>query len=260
MRVTVRCLSLAAACFSLLAACSSTPIDDDQSAAGATSGGTAGTAGSAGGTTSTPTPRPCSGALRQSLSLVDEVSTATVKTLSETGDERTLYVDASVGGIDGQDTHPWVYISLATGQSVAVTDLDALDSTAWDLAFKRSVVRTNSGDGGPGIGGAIRIALAWDKVDTSTLGNKTLPIEEWFDEDCTIVKDATNNLVTTFSDWSQYDEALHVLSPADAVYITAGADGSLYKLQILDYYSTATGTHGPATNSGHFKLRVAPLP
>ena len=257
MRVTVRCFLAAAGC-SLLIGCSSTPLTADQSGAGAASGGSS--AGSTGGNASNPTPRPCSGALKQSLSLVDEVSTAAVKTLAETGDERTLYVDASVGGIEGQDTHPWVYISLATGQAVAVTDLEAFDSTAWDLAFKRSVVRTNSGDGGPGNGGAIRIALAWDKVDSATLGNKPLPIEEWFDADCAIVKDATNNLVTTFSDWSEYDQATHVLAPADAVYITAGADGSLYKLAILDYYSTPTGTHGAATLSGHYKLRVAPLP
>ncbi len=255
MSMTVRCLGLAAY-LALFTGCSSAPIDDEENAAGAASGDPT---GSTGGTTSTATPRPCSGALRQSLSLVDEVSTAAVKTLSETGDERVLYVDASVDGIDGQDTHPWIYVSLSTGQAVAVTDLEAFDSSAWDLAFKRSVVRTNSGDGGPGTGGAIRIALAWDKVDAATLGNKTLPIEAWFDAECTIMKDSTNNLVTTFSDWSQYDEATHVLAPADVVYITAGADGSLYKLAILDYYSTPTGAHGAATLSGHYKLRVAPL-
>ncbi len=257
MGVMVRCF-LAAACLALFAGCSSTPITDDENAAGATSGSTDGTSGT-GGTSST-TPRPCSGALRQSLSLVDEVSTAALKILTETGDERTLYIDASVGGIDGQDTQPWIYVALATGKAVAVTDLEAFDSTAWDLAFKRSLLRTNSGDGGPGNGGAIRIALAWDKVDSATLGNKTLPIEEWFDAECAIKKDATNNLVTTFSDWSQYDEATHVLAPADAVYITGGADGTLYKLAILDYYSTPTGAHGAATLSGHYKLRVAPLP
>jgi HmuY protein len=256
MRMTYRGLGFAAACLALFAGCSSTPLGDDESAGGAA---TDGTSGSGTGGSASATPRPCSGALRQSLSLVDEVSTAAVKTLSEAGDERIVYVDASVGGIDGQDTHPWVYLSLATGQAVAVTDLEAFDSMAWDLALKRSTLRTNSGDSGPGKGGAIRVALAWDKVAASTLGNLPLPIEEWFDEECSIVKDATNNLVTTFSDWSEYDEATHVLAPADAVYITAGADGALYKLQILDYYSTATGTHGAATNSGHYKLRIAPL-
>jgi hypothetical protein len=257
MAVTLRYRGWASVCLALLVGCSSTPLDDKPGAAGADSGGTNGSGG--GGKPST-TPRPCSGALRQSLSLVDEVSDAAVKTLSEAGDERVLYVDASVGGLDRQDTRPWVYLSLATGQAVPVTHLEAFDSTAWDLAFKRAVVRTNGGDSGPGNGGAIRIALAWDDVDVATLGTKTLPVEQWFDEQCAIRTDATNNLVTTFSDWSQYDEATHVLSPADAVYITAAADGTLYKVAILDYYSTATGAHGAATASGHYKLRVAPLP
>jgi len=191
--------------------------------------------------------------------LVDEVSTGTISIISDTGADRTLYIDAAAGGINGQDNNPWIYLSLATGQAVAVTDIDALSSTAWDLAFKRFVVRTNSGDSGPGQGGAIRIALAWDKVDAATLGKQMLlPTETWFDADCNLNVDVNMELITTFSGWSQYDEALHVLNATpDVVYITAGGDGSLYKVAILDYYSTATGAHGTA--SGHYKVRVAPL-
>jgi hypothetical protein len=241
-----------------LGGCSSQAIETE--AAGGT-GGTAGSTSTTGGngTTVNPTPSACSAALRQSLSLVDEVSTAAVKTLSEANGERTLYIDASVGGLEGQDTHPWVYIALATGTAVAVTDLEALSSQAWDLAFKRSVVRTNSGDSGPGKGGAIRIGLPWDTVDKTTLGKKTLPVESWFDDDCMLTLDDALNLITTFSGWSMYNETEHVLSAApDVVFITGAADGTLYKVAVLDYYSTPTGTHG--TVSGRYKVRIAPLP
>lgn len=201
----------------------------------------------------------CSAALKQSLSLVDEVSTATVATLSTRGDERTLYVDASVGGLDGQDTNPWIYVSLETGLAVPVTDLSAFESLDWDLAFKRTVIRTNGGDSGPGTGGALRVGLAWDKVSRTTLGSKTVPAEAWFDDDCVIGLDSTNNLITTFSGWSEYDEVDHVVSAApDVVYITASAKGTLYKVQVEDYYSTPTGTHGNV--AGRYKLRTAPLP
>lgn len=254
MRMKLLSLALSGVALALVA-CTSEPIDDaepDTSASGSssTTGGKSGV---------DPTPSACSAALRQSLSLVDEVSTAAVSVLSEADEERTLYIDASVGGLDGQDTHPWVYIDLATGKAVAVTDLEALSSQAWDLAFKRSVVRTNSGDSGPGEGGAIRIALPWDAVDASTLGNKVLPTESWFDADCMLELDASQNLVTTFSGWSKYDEANHVLSAApDVVFITAAANGLLYKVSVLDYYSTPTGAHGSV--SGRFKVRTAPLP
>jgi hypothetical protein len=257
MKSRVLSFTLTAA-VTLLGGCSSKSLADDENAGG--SGNTAGTNNS-GGTANSG----CSAALKQTLSLVDEVSTASVIVLEQNGSEQTLYVDGSVGGIEGQDTHPWIYVSLATGQAVPETDVTAFSSTAWDLAFKRSVIRTNSGDSGPGHGGAIRIALPWDKVDTTTLGSKSVPPELWFDPGCKIRLDATNNIITTFSDWSQYDETNHVVSPApDVVYITAAADGSLYKVALLDYYSKPTGAHGIETgvknDSGHYKLRVAPLP
>lgn len=254
MQVKLAILTLASA-LALLVSCSSKPVGGDESSAGGTGGGASTTAGSSG---VDPTPSACSAALRQSLSLVDEVSTATVSILSESAGERTLYVDASVGGLSNQDARPWLYVALATGQAVAVTDLEALSSKAWDLAFKRSVVRTNGGDSGPGEGGAIRIALPWEQVDSSTLGAKALPVESWFDENCEVARDASMNLITTYSGWSEYDEANHVLSAApDVVYVTAGADGTLYKVELLDYYSTPTGTHG--TVAGRYKVRVAPL-
>jgi hypothetical protein len=202
---------------------------------------------------------PCSGALRQSLSLVDAVSTATVTLLSDNGSELVVYVDASVGGINGQDDFPWVYISLATGAGVAVGDIDALDSLDWDLALKRNIIRTNGGDSGPGQGGALRVALAWEDVDASTLGTRPVPVEDWFDDECNLTLSAdANELITTYSGWSQYDLQTHVLTPVDVVYLTQGADGSLYKVAILDYYSNPNGTQG--NTAGRYQLRIAPLP
>jgi hypothetical protein len=230
-----------------LLGCSSAPVDDAQAAAG----------GAGSGAPSGAMSRPCSATLKQVLSLVDGVSTANVAILSESSGERTLFVDAVAGGLDAKDKYPWVYVSLSTGQAVGLTDPQALTSTAWDLAFKRNLIRTNSGDSGPGHGGAIRIALAWDRVDRSTLGDKTLPIENWFDANCMLELGDTGEIITTFNSWDEYDEATHVLTPADAVYITAAADGTLYKLAILDYYSTPTGGHG--STAARFKLRVAPL-
>jgi len=258
MRVTLVTVAVASL-LATLCGCSSEAVDAEGAAGnGAAGSGATGGNATAGTASAEPTPRACSAALKQSLSLVNEVSTARVSIVSEDADERTLFIDASVGGLNGQDTHPWVYVTLATGDAVGVTDLEALSSSAWDLAFKRSVVRTNGGDSGPGSGGAIRVALPWDEVTRTTLGNKALPTEAWFDADCMLTLDSAQNLVTTFSGWSEYDEADHVLSAADVVFITAGADGALYKVGILDYYGTPTGAHG--TVAGRYLVRVAPLP
>jgi hypothetical protein len=191
--------------------------------------------------------------------LVEAASTATVSVLEESAAERIVYVDATAGGLDGQDENPWVYLSLSSGEGVALDDVGALTSTAWDLALKRFVIRTNSGDSGPGQGGAIKVTLPWVDVDQGTLGSRDVLTENWFDDDCNLTVDAsTGDLITTFSGWSEYDEATHVLAPADAVFLTRAADGSLYKVAILDYYSNPNGTHG--STPGRYRLRIAPLP
>jgi HmuY protein len=244
-----------------IAGCSSTPLDDtnDEAAAGGADGSPGSDGGAGGGDSSPkPEPNPCQGALRQSLGLVDELSGGAVATLEADETEAKIFVDASAGGVDGQDRFPWVYLSLERGAAAALTDLEALESTEWDLAFKRFVVRTNGGDSGPGRGGALRVALTWDDVDQSTLGDVVLPQESWFDDECNLTTDENGELITTFSGWSQYDQAAHVLTPANVVFITAAADGSLYKVAIEDYYATPSGQ--PGNVAGRYLLRVAPLP
>lgn len=233
-------------CLSL--GCDSTPVGAEADGA---NGGT-----SQGGSDAGSSSR-CTAALKQSLSLVDAVSESEVVAL-ETSPELLLYVDASAGGLSGTDQFPWVYVSLVRGEAVALTDLEALSSRAWDLALKRFVLRTNGGDSGPGAGGALRLTLPWESVEKATLGERALPTEQWLDEDCNLTTGETQELLTTFSGWYQYDAGSHRLTPLEATYLVRGGDGALYKLAVLDYYANADGSHG--TRDGHFKLRIAALP
>ncbi len=244
----------------LTAGCGSTAIDaqgmggtGSSSAGGDPTDMKGGTAGAASVTMSA-----CSGALRQTLGLVSEQSEGEVAVLEgDAASEMVLYVDASAGGVGGRDGYPWVYVSLASGTSVPLTDLEALTSNAWDLAFKRFVVRTNGRDSGPGAGGALRVSLPWASVDASTLGSRALPTEDWFDDDCNLTVDPNGELVTTFTGWSMYNEATHTLSAGPFVFLVRGAQGALYKVAILDYYSSPSGKQGSL--AGRYKLRVAPL-
>jgi hypothetical protein len=240
------CVSLI---MSLALGCASEPLDEPEG-------------GNASGGTGSQTPPvymgACSAALRQELGLVDARAEAEVTVLETNGSERTVYVDASAGGFGEQDMSPWVYVSLATGTRVEIGDMEALESADWDVAFKRFVLRNNSGDSGPGQGGALRIGLPFDTVNLETLGDRELPTEAWFDADCNLTQDDSGAPVTTFSGWSEYDQAAHVLTPApDVTYLVSGGTGKLYKLAILDYYATPTGTTG--TVAGRFLLRVSPL-
>jgi hypothetical protein len=257
-RIAVQCTPLALAL--VLGACTSEALDNNAGSGGAGGAASAkgGSSGASGTTHSGGNGSGCSAALRQAITLVDKVTPGNVTLLGETAGEKLIYVDASTGGIGGQDIQPWVYLSLRTGKRVDLTDLEALNSTVWDLALKRAVLRTNSGDSGPGAGGAARVMQSYTQLSAANADTITLEVETWFDSDCTLLTDVTGAVLTTFADWSLYDETTHQLTPAPWPYVVRGADGALYKLAILDYYSKPDGSSG-ASDGGHYKLRAAAL-
>ncbi|NUP10387.1 MAG: hypothetical protein HOW73_30420 [Polyangiaceae bacterium] len=218
---------------------------------GAADGGapTDGGGGSGGG--SSPV---CTEERTEALGPIDTMSTGDVIVLDEEDGAATLFVDASAGGIQEQANNPWIYLDLATLEKVAVTDVSADADTAWDLAIKRPVVRTNSGDGGyAGEGGAVRLDAAFDDV-TSADANAAFETEGWFDADCTLKLDAGGAISTTFDGWYEYDNT--VVSPGGGTWLVRAGDGvKVFKLEILDYYSNPDGSSGTA--GGRYRLRVA---
>lgn len=59
-------------------------------------------------------------------------------------------IDASAGGSMASRENPFVYLDLETGAQVQIDDIASLDDTVWELGFKRTAIRTNSGDSGKG--------------------------------------------------------------------------------------------------------------
>ena len=51
--------------------------------------------------------------------------------------------------------HKWHYYSFAKGELADMTDEKAAESLEWDIAFDRNYIRTNSGEGCKGKGGAL---------------------------------------------------------------------------------------------------------
>lgn len=226
--------------------------------AGGTGGTTAsagggGTGGGTGGQTAS-----CDAERDLALAPIDLVSTGEVSELSASGTTKTLYIDASAGGQAGAPTQPWIYVNLASASRVDVTDPASLASKAWDLGLERALVRTNSGDGGPGDGGAAQITgKAFSDVTAADAAAATIEAETWFDAECKLQTDAADSMKTTFHDWYDYDPATHSITPKDLTYVVRAADGALYKLHILDYYATPDGGSGKA--GGKYKIEVAPL-
>jgi len=198
----------------------------------------------------------CSAARDSALGPVDKVSTGAVTVLDDTGGTKTLFVDATAGDFSTFKNYPWVYINLGTATRVDITDKQSYTSLDWDLAIKRPILHTNSGDAGLGVGGAKWLpGKAFDAVTAADA--TSLKIEQWFDADCVLQVDATGSVKTTFDAWYDYDGATSKIAPKAGVFIVRGAKGDLYKLEIQGYYSKPDGTVG--TVSGNYKLRYAPL-
>jgi hypothetical protein len=200
----------------------------------------------------------CAYANEQVLKPIDAVSTGEVVVLAESSDVRTVYVDASAGGTQAASTHPRLYLNLETATRVGVTDKTAAFSVDWDLAIKRPILFTNSGDGGSGRAGAILLAgQDFDAVTSVDATGKTFAKESFFESDCTPKLDPTGAVKTSFDGWYDYDEATNVLAPHAGTWLVWGATGKVYKVQILSYYGAPDG--GIGQSGGRYLLQIGAL-
>lgn len=200
----------------------------------------------------------CSSARDQLLVPIDKVSTGVVTVLSDEAGVKTLYVDASAGGFQTAAKSPRTYLDLAAGTRVAVTDKSAPTSATWDLALKRYVIFTNSGDTGVGRGGAVQINKAFAAVTDADVLAAAPVAESMFDADCNAKKDRTEAPLTSFSDWYDYDDATMIPSPkAGVTYAVRGASGRLFKVGIKAYDALPDGGTRNNMSTGFYVLEVA---
>jgi hypothetical protein len=177
--------------------------------------------------------------------------------VSDESGVKTIYVDASAGGQQAAPENPRVYLDLVAGARVDLTDPEARTATTWDLSLKRSVIFVNGGDGGPGQGGSVFLAgKSFDEVTQASAD--ALEVEDFFSEDCIANLDPMQAVKTTFSDWYNYNEATHQLTPKAGVFVVRGAGGAFFKVEILGYYGKPDGAlNGMA--GGRFVLKTAAL-
>lgn len=242
----------ALAAFSLATACS----DSEASSEGAEENGTTQ------GTSEDPGPAwaACSTVREELLAQVDRVSEGAVSVVTETGETRVLYVDASAGGFQAAAENAATYVNLERAERVDVTDFEADSSRDWDLAIKRILIRTNGGDSGVGEGASEIFAAEFDEVTSADIDAAALA-PDWFldHETCEATVDpALGGIVTPLSDWYQYEEGTMIVTPKPAVLVVQSADGErLYKLSILDYYADPTGETGLV--SGRYLVEYSEL-
>ena len=239
-------------------ACSSTNVVQASPEGGTSSGGE--DAGSDTGTSSGGNPNQCTAACKDLLLPIDKTSTGQVKVISETGGTKTVYIDATAGGFNNAVKNPRIYVDLTELKRVDKTDVAAPESTDWDLSLKRVVLFTNGGDAGIGVGGAAIVSKAFDAVTAADADAATIKTEKFFDDECKAQKDRTDAVLTTFSDWYDYDDTTRIPSPkANTTYIVKGAKGKRWKVAIKAYDANADGTLTNNVSTGGYLLLVADL-
>lgn len=152
----------------------------------------------------------------------------------------------------------WIYVSLSTMDTVAVSEENHKESLDWDIAFNRYNVRTNSGTSGNGKGGVYKTSA------TKFADVKDFPAADEFtvDTEWEITKTPTmsaDGVITMTSSANPIlSEAITIIirnGPPDYnisenVYLVRSADGSkIYKFKTVSFFN-AKG------NSGYYNFMV----
>jgi hypothetical protein len=201
----------------------------------------------------------CTQAFNDAFLPIKSVSTGVVSVVTTTGDTKEIYVDASGGGIDRAPKAPRVYLDLANAKRVDVTDVAAMKDPSWDLALKRDIIFTNSGDGGVGGGGAVMISKTFASVTKADADAAKIQKEKFFDDQCKELVDEVGAPQTTFSGWYDYDQVTHIPTPKDVTFIVRSSAGVIYKLAIAAYDGLPDGGSQNNVSTGFYLLKVAPL-
>jgi hypothetical protein len=174
-------------------------------------------------------------------------------------------VDATAGGFNG--TQGWVYGRFTEDGllKVPLADIDSFGSMDWDIAFRRFIIRLNSGYSGPSCVTAARTAADtdFDSLDAVPEGLRFNDEQFMSDPDtCTVVADGSGlgSPGVVLQNWWTYPGCV---ATTGNVYILSLANGRRLKLVVDQYYAgdgaqdACNETSTAAGESGRIKLRYA---
>ncbi|HSO00138.1 MAG TPA: HmuY family protein [Candidatus Nanopelagicales bacterium] len=181
-------------------------------------------------------------------------------------------IDATAGGAFTSDPTSYTY-GRFTEQGlvkVEISDEQSLESMDWDIAFRRYVIRINSGNSGPSCVTATPIPgdPAYDEV---TAVPETLPqfrTDEYFTAGCELINDGSGLESSPATALAGYYTYPGCVAMSDRTFIVETAEGRRLKLTVSDYYfpdvqeqcDTMSTLPMTSTGSANFRVRWAFLP
>jgi hypothetical protein len=169
---------------------------------------------------------------------IPTVSTGQVQ-VTTAGGVTSGTVDATAGGLSGAADNPYLYLDLKTGMKVAINDLDARMSTAWDISLKRASLRVNGGDSGTG-GRKLAVVQAAMLSAVTAAPASGYAADDFTDANCQLITLPAGEPASAFGEWYNYDPNTHVVTPKSEVYVLERPDGSHTALRIITYYGDAS--------------------
>jgi hypothetical protein len=180
---------------------------------------------------------PCTDQQAASLMLRDTKSGGEIREEKAPEGEFLSYVDATAGGLSGTLGYTYARFTAKGLERVDLSDEGALASSDWDIAFRRYVVRLNSGVSGPSCVKGARTAPGTTFAALESLpANLTFKVEQYFTRDtCEFVPDtsgigAPQTLLGSF--WTYPG----CVAMTGNVYVVALASGEHVKLEVASYY------------------------
>ncbi|HVG61939.1 MAG TPA: HmuY family protein [Hyalangium sp.] len=195
------------------------------------------------------------------LDLLTTVSTGEIREEGTTSGQFHTYVDARAGGVTPNQSYTYAAFTTDGLTRVPVDDQAALASTDWDIAFRRYVIRVNSGVSGPSCVSVARAPSGTSfesviQVDPSWEFRK----ETYFTDTCQVVEDNTGigAPATVLGSYWGYQSCLTM---SGDVFVIRLADSRHVKLQVTSYYEpsaqeTCNQTGSAPQPSGAAQIRI----
>lgn len=199
------------------------------------------------------------------LALSDEATGGDIEEEGTTPGVFISHIDATAGGVNGDKGYTYARFTETGLQMVDISDEESLESSDWDIAARRFVLRLNSGVSGPSCvtGGRTATNTKFDEL-TALPESVTLRKEQYYTADgCEYVPDTSGigSPQTVLSSFWSYPGCVAM---TDNVYVLALADGRHVKLQVLSYYTPAvqvtcndTGAAPTPSGSGNIRIKWA---
>jgi hypothetical protein len=163
-------------------------------------------------------------------------------------DSTTVWVNDTSGTywrsiVDGSSYSSFKYFSFGKKDTISITDSEALTDTSWDIAFRRTVVKTNSGISGIKNVRVANLAMAHspDSINFNGVTDTTgIRDRDWI----------SDSYAYAVGDWYTYDQMHHTMDLTNYVYTLKDAEGKYVKFTVSGLYGG-----GMPPNMGNIVIR-----